>query len=111
MHYEGVLLSFRRDKESWDIKTQERIEGQGARSAVADRLSTIWVLSFLLASVLGAFGIYEQLAAYLRKLPLKENSMTMGQSVGNLKVGLIDAVVHAIDFSRTNGSSWKVALD
>ena len=84
VHYEGELLSFGRDKESWDIKAQERIKGQGARSAIADRLSTIWVLSLFLASVLGAFGIYEQLAEYLKKLPLEENSMKIGQVDGNL---------------------------
>ena len=49
--------------------------GLRPRSAVADRLSTMCVLPLLLAGVLGAPGKHEQLAEYLRKLLLEENSL------------------------------------
>ena len=49
--------------------------GLRPRSAVADRLSTMCVLPLLLAGVLSAPGKHEQLAEYLRKLLLEENSM------------------------------------
>ncbi|KAL3032449.1 hypothetical protein AAZX31_02G084600 [Glycine max] len=52
-----------------------RIKGLRPRSAVADRLSTMCVLPLLLAGVLSAPGKHEQLAEYLRKLLLEENSM------------------------------------
>ncbi|RDX84637.1 LisH domain and HEAT repeat-containing protein, partial [Mucuna pruriens] len=52
-----------------------RIKGLRPRSAVADRLSTMCVLPLLLAGVLSAPGKHEQLAEYLRKLLLEDNSM------------------------------------
>ncbi|KAK7394174.1 hypothetical protein VNO78_14695 [Psophocarpus tetragonolobus] len=52
-----------------------RIKGLRPRSAVADRLSTMCVLPLLLAGVLGAPGKHEELAEYLRKLLLEDNSM------------------------------------
>ncbi|KAK7340929.1 hypothetical protein VNO77_21647 [Canavalia gladiata] len=52
-----------------------RIKGLRPRSDVADRLSTMCILPLLLAGVLGAPGKHEQLAAYLRKLLLEDNSM------------------------------------
>lgn len=52
-----------------------RIKGLRPRSAIADRLSTMCVLPLLLAGVLSAPGKHEQLAGYLRKLLLEDNSM------------------------------------
>ncbi|WJX82614.1 hypothetical protein P8452_65349 [Trifolium repens] len=52
-----------------------RIIGLRPRSAVADRLSAMCVLPLLLAGVLSAPGKHEQLAGYLRKLLLEDNSM------------------------------------
>ncbi|PNX77077.1 lisH domain and HEAT repeat-containing protein KIAA1468 [Trifolium pratense] len=52
-----------------------RIKGLRPRSAVADRLSAMCVLPLLLAGVLSAPGKHEQLAGYLRKLLLEDNSM------------------------------------
>ncbi|WJX77189.1 hypothetical protein P8452_60519 [Trifolium repens] len=51
-----------------------RIKGLRPRSAVADRLSAMCVLPLLLAGVLSAPGKHEQLAGYLRKLLLEDNS-------------------------------------
>ena len=59
VYNEGELVSLERDMESWDINTQESIEGLGPRFAVADRLFTMCVLSLLLAGVLGAPGKHE----------------------------------------------------
>ncbi|XP_020218710.1 RAB11-binding protein RELCH [Cajanus cajan] len=52
-----------------------KIKGLRPRSAVADRLSTMGVLPLLLAGVLSAPGKHDQLAEYLRKLLLEDNSM------------------------------------
>lgn len=52
-----------------------RIKGLRPRSAIADRLSTMCVLPLLLAGVLSAPGKHEQLAGYLRKLLLEDNSI------------------------------------
>uniref|UniRef100_A0A1S2Z940 RAB11-binding protein RELCH homolog n=1 Tax=Cicer arietinum TaxID=3827 RepID=A0A1S2Z940_CICAR len=52
-----------------------RIKGLRPRSAIADRISTMCVLPLLLAGVLSAPGKQEQLAGYLRKLLLEDNSM------------------------------------
>ncbi|XP_047152921.1 RAB11-binding protein RELCH homolog isoform X1 [Vigna umbellata] len=52
-----------------------KIKGLRPRSAVAARLSTMCVLPLLLAGVLGAPGKHEQLAKYLRKLLLEDNSV------------------------------------
>lgn len=49
--------------------------GLRPRSAMANRLSTMCVLPLLLAGVLSAPGKHEQLAGYLRKLLLEDNSM------------------------------------
>ncbi|KAK7295763.1 hypothetical protein RJT34_18675 [Clitoria ternatea] len=54
---------------------QSKIKGLRPRSAVADRLATMCVLPLLLAGVLSAHGKHEQLAEYLRKLLLEDNSM------------------------------------
>ncbi|KAK7374867.1 hypothetical protein VNO80_08310 [Phaseolus coccineus] len=69
-----------------------KIKGLRPRSAVAARLSTMCVLPLLLAGVLGAPGKHEQLAEYLRKLLLEDNS------VQNPSTKHIPEIINAIRF-------------
>ncbi|QCE12921.1 HEAT protein [Vigna unguiculata] len=69
-----------------------KIKGLRPRSAVAARLSTMCVLPLLLAGVLGAPGKHEQLAKYLRKLLLEDNS------VQNPSTKHIPEIINAIRF-------------